>query len=107
MNRAARSSIFTPGPAGFGSACTTRARLARYGPAAALETLKAMRSPGAAESRSLYPVSGITYPRNCSHTSSQAWVVRARDSTSTRSSLPWKRPDIASAVSVREKSPKP
>ena len=43
--------IFTPGPAGFGSAWVTRARLARYGPAAALETLKAMRSPGAAESR--------------------------------------------------------
>jgi hypothetical protein len=52
-NRWARSSIFTPGPAGFGSARTTRARLARYGPAAVLETLKAMRSPGVAESRSV------------------------------------------------------
>ena len=41
------------GRPGFGSACTTRARLARYGPAAALDTLNAMRSPGAAESRSV------------------------------------------------------
>src|SRR5262249_54959783 len=51
--RWARSSIFTPGPAGLGSAWMTRARLARYGPAAVLDTLNAMRSPGAAERRSV------------------------------------------------------
>jgi hypothetical protein len=34
-------------------------------------------------------------------------VVSASDSTSTRSSLPWKREDIASAVRAREKRPKP
>ena len=47
------------------------------------------------------------YARNCSHTSTHAWVVSASDSTSMRSSLPWNRPDIASAVSVRENRPKP
>src|SRR4029450_9701584 len=45
--------------------------------------------------------------RSCSQTSIQAWVVRASDSTSTRSSFPWKPPAMASAVSVREKRPKP
>ena len=34
-------------------------------------------------------------------------VDSRRLSTSTRSSLPWNRPDIASLVSAREKSPKP
>ena len=47
------------------------------------------------------------YPRNCSHVSSQACVVSASDVTSTRSSLPWNRPAIASAVSARENRPKP
>ena len=36
------------------------------------------------------------YPRNSSQVSSQACVVSASDSTSMRSSLPWKRPDMAS-----------
>lgn len=47
------------------------------------------------------------YPRSRSHTSSHACVVSPSDSTSTRSSLPWNRPAIASAVSVRENRPKP
>src|SRR4029453_942604 len=46
-------------------------------------------------------------PRNCSQTSSHAWVVRVSDSTSMRSSLPWKRPAIAPAVSARGKRPNP
>src|SRR5262249_37697783 len=47
------------------------------------------------------------HPRNSWQISSQAWVVSASDSTSTRSSLPWKRPAIASAVRAREQRPKP
>ena len=47
------------------------------------------------------------HPRNSSQVSSQAWVVSASDSTSMRSSLPWKRPAIASAGNARENRPKP
>ena len=48
-----------------------------------------------------------SYSRSSSHTSSHPCVVRARDSTSTRSSLPWNREAIASTVSAREHRPKP
>ena len=47
------------------------------------------------------------YSRSSSHTSSHACVVSARDSTSTRSSLPWNRGAMVSAVSAREKRPNP
>lgn len=50
---------------------------------------------------------GADYPRNSSQVSSQAWVVSASDATSIRSSLPWKRAAIASAVNARENRPKP
>jgi 2-keto-4-pentenoate hydratase/2-oxohepta-3-ene-1,7-dioic acid hydratase in catechol pathway len=50
---------------------------------------------------------GPGYPRKSSQVSSHAWVVSASDATSIRSSLPWKRPAIASAVSARENRPKP
>ena len=75
-------------------------------------------APSSEEWRSSYPRVGIAsnpaaprqgagYPRKSSQVSSQAWVVSASDSTSTRSSLPWNRPAIASAVRAREKRPNP
>ena len=60
-----------------------------------------------AKSRSDVQRRSLAYPRNSSHTSSHAWVVSAKDSTSMRSSLPWNRPAIASAVKDREHRPKP
>lgn len=48
-----------------------------------------------------------TVSQNCSTTSSHRWVVRASESTSTRSLWPWKRLMKSSELTRSENSPAP
>ena len=49
-------------------------------------------APSSSPRSSAKPLVDLRHPRNSSQVSSQACVVSASDSTSMRSSLPWKRP---------------
>src|SRR5712691_11052588 len=67
-------------------------------PAVAPAGVQPARTTSAANASGASQSYGLPFdydPRNSSHVSSQAWVVSASDSTSIRSSLPWKRPAIA------------